>query len=253
MIIIIAIRCHFDPSLGPEVPPEERPSWGEKLASLRGTILPALLILAVLGSIFSGIATPTEGAGIGALGSLLCAGVHRKLSWKVFHASVIRGFRVSVYIMFICFGAYAFNAAFAISGSGPLITNAILSIPGGRWAPVIAMIVLILILGTFMELGPITMIMAPIMFPIVRELGFSDIWFGTLWCIAGLVGFISPPFGYNLFYMRGIVPDIDKSITMGNIYHSVIPYVIALVASITIIALFPPIATWLPSVLFRRF
>lgn len=254
MIIGIFIRCYFiDPELGPGVPPEERASWREKFVSLRGLILPILLIMAVLGSIVSGAATPTEGAGIGAFGSLLCAAVHRKLSWQVFKQSTLRAFRVSVYIMIIAYGAFAFNGAFAKSGGAPLVTDVILGVPGGRWAPVIAMMVLILILGTFMELSPVTMIMAPIMFPIIRALGFSDIWFGTLWCIAGLTGFISPPFGYNLFYMRGIVPDIDPTITMGNIYRSVIPYVIALVSGGIIIMLFPPIATWLPSVLFRGF
>ena len=216
-------------------------------------ILPGLLIIAVLGSILTGAATPTEAAGVGALGSLICAAVHRKLPWRVFRESTIRAFRVSVYIMVICYGAYAFNGAFAMAGGGPLLTKAILAVPGGRWAPVIAMMTLILILGTFMELGPVTMIMAPIMFPLIRTLGFSDIWFGTLWCIAGLTGFISPPFGYNLFYIKGILPDVAPDVTLGELYHSVIPYIIALVSGMIIIMLVPAIATWLPQVIFVGF
>lgn len=251
MIAIIAVRCLFNPELGPAVPKEDRASWGAKFASLRGVVLPGLLVLVVLGSIFSGIATPTEAASVGAAGALVCAGIHRRLDWATFREATMRGFRSSVFIGWIIFGAYAFNSAFGMSGASAFVTDFLLGMPG-RWGAIIAAIVLLLIVGMFMTTTVIVMIASPILFPVIKELGFNPFWFGTLMVIAQLVGYISPPFGYNLFYMRGIVPEIDPSITMTDIFRCVIPYIIALCSAIVIIMVFPPIATWLPSLLLGR-
>jgi len=232
------------------VPHSERPSWSEKFRSLRGLILPVILIVAVLGAIFTGAATPIEAASVGAVGSLICTAVHRKLTWSLMKEVTIRAFGITTFIMWIVLGAYAFQAGFGMAGGATLANTALIGLAEvNRWLPVVISVSAIIILGTFMPAEIVVIITAPTLFPLIRLLGFSDIWFGIIMVLSIMIGFLSPPFGYNLFYMKGILPEIDKSITMGMVYHSIVPYIVSLGLAIIIISIFPEIATWLPGIL----
>ena len=201
----------------------------------------------VLGSIIGGITTPTEAAAMGVLGSLISAAVYRQLKWSVVHEAAIRTFKLTGMIMWILFAAHAFSAAYQSMGAQGLIEGLMLYIPGGPWGIIIAMMVIIFFLAMVLDPVGIMLITLPVFMPIVKSLGFDPIWFGILFVINMEIGYKTPPFGFNLFYLKGVVP---PGITMKDIYTSVVPFVIIEIAAIGIIMVFPKIATWLPGVFF---
>lgn len=248
-IIYIGIRCAFQPHLGPSLPPEERVGWREKLVSVRALIIPIILITAVLGSIFTGICSPTEASGVGALGALISAAIYRTLNWQNFKEACFRTLSLTVMIQWIFFGAIAFTAVYHAIGAPELIKGLIMEIPGGRWGAIIAMQLSYFILGMFLDPWGIIAITTPVFFPIVRELGFDPLWFGILFIVNMEMAFLTPPFGYNLFYMKSVVP---KGITMGDIYRSIIPFVGLQALGLIIIMIFPQIALFLPNLVFGK-
>lgn len=248
-MLYIGIRAFLQEDLAPALPIEERVSWREKFASLRGVILPIVLVVTVLGSIITGMATPTEAAGIGATGSLICAAINRKFTWQMFKEATIRSFRINVMLLWMIFGAYVFTSAVTMAGAGPLIGETLSALPGGRWVTLIAIMLMFFILGFIMPIGGIIMVTAPIFFPLMASLGFSKLWFGVLMVMNVEISFITPPFGFNLFYLKAVTPEIDPSITTGDIYRAVIPFVGCVIVAMVIIMLVPGIATWLPRTL----
>jgi len=246
-IIYIGVRCAFQPHLGPPVPPEEKVGWGKKLTSLRAVILPVLLIVGVLGAIFSGAATPTEASAIGALGSVISAAIYRRLNWQMFKEVCYQSLSLTGMVIWIYFAASAFAATYHAIGAPKLIEGILMALPGGRWAAIIAMQATFFVLGMLLDPTGIVMITTPIFFPVVRALGFDPIWFGVLFVVNMEMAYITPPFGYNLFYMKGIVP---KGITMGDIYRSIIPFVLLQMTGLAIMMVFPQIVLWLPNLIF---
>jgi len=245
-ITYIGIRCFFQKNLGPPVPEEERVSWAKKFLSLRALVLPIILIVSVLGSIFAGIASPTEAAGVGALGSIICAAIHHKLNWRMFQEAVYTTLRLTCMVYWIIFGAAVFVAVYQALGAKEMVQGVFELLPGGRWGIIIAMQLTFFILGCFINPTGIIMLTIPIYFPIIIELGFDPIWFGVLFIINMEMGFLTPPFGFNLFYMKAVVP---KHITLIDIYRSVIPFVILQGIGLAICMIFPQIILWLPQVL----
>ena len=243
----IAIRCMFQPHLGPALPPEERGDWSRKLKALRAVLLPILIVLMVLGSIIGGIATPTEAAGMGVLGAIICAFVYRQMSWRLIVEASIRTFRLTGMIMWILFGAYCFSAAYHGMGAPHLVENLMKYIPGGPWGTIIFIQVVIFLLAMVLDPAGIMMITVPIFLPVVTAHGFDPVWFGILFTINMEIGYMTPPFGFNLFYMKGIVP---PSISMADIYRSVIPFTFVESAGLALVMIFPGIATWLPHTVF---
>lgn len=243
--LYIAIRCYFQPHLGPALPKEERSDWGERFRALRAVILPIMVVVMVLGSIMAGIATPTESAALGVLGALISAAVHRTLTWEVIRLSSIRTLRLTAMIMWILIAAHAFSAAYTAMGAQSLISGLIEHIPGGPWGTIIFMMVVLFFLGMVLEPVGIMLITLPVFLPIVTELGFDPVWFGILFIINMEVAYMTPPFGFNLFYLKGIAP---PSITMADIYRSVVPYTAVILLGLALVMVFPAIATWLPSV-----
>jgi tripartite ATP-independent transporter DctM subunit len=244
--LYIGIRCYFQPELGPALPKEERGDWGERFRSLRAVILPILVVLMVLGSIMAGIATPTESAALGVLGALISGAVYRTLNWQVIREASIRTLRLTVMIMWILFAAHAFSAAYTAMGAQSLISGFMEHIPGGPWGTIIFMQAILFFLGMVLDPVGIMLITLPVFLPIVTELGFDPIWFGILFIINMEIGYMTPPFGFNLFYLKGVVP---PSITMGDIYRSVIPYTAVELVGLALVMIFPAIATWLPSII----
>ena len=240
----VGIRCYFQPHMGPALPPEERGDWGRKLRALKAVILPMLIVFAVLGSIIFGITTPTEAAGVGVLGALVSAVVYRQMSWLLIKEACIRTFKLSGMIMWILFGAYCFSAAYHGMGATHLIEHLMKFIPGGAWGSIIFIQALIFLLAMVLDPAGIMMICVPVFLPVVKAHGFDPVWFGILFVINMEIGYMTPPFGFNLFYLKGIVP---PSITMGDIYKSVIPYTIVESTGLALVMIFPWIATWLPN------
>jgi len=240
----IAIRCYFQPHLGPALPIEERGDWKRKLAALKAVILPIIIVLMVLGSIIGGITTPTEAAAMGVLGALISALVYRQFSWIMVREAALRTLRLTGMIMWILFGAYCFSAAYHGMGANQLIENMMQHIPGGRWGTIIFIQFIIFLLAMVLDPAGIMMICIPVFLPVVKALGFDPLWFGILFVINMEIGYMTPPFGFNLFYLKGIVP---PNITMGDIYRSVIPYTLVELTGMIIVMIFPQIAIWLPN------
>jgi len=245
--IYILVRCHLQPELAPALPKEERGTWPEKLRALRAVLLPIGVVIMVLGSIIGGITTPTEAAAMGVLGALISAAVYRQFKWSILQEAAIRTFKLTGMIMWILFAAHAFSAAYQSMGAQDLIEGLMNMIPGGPWGIIVAMMVIVFLLAMVLDPVGIMLITLPVFMPIVESLGFDPIWFGILFVINMEIGYMTPPFGFNLFYLKGVVP---PSITMKDIYSSIIPFVIVEIVGLGLIMIFPQIATYLPDLLF---
>ena len=246
-ITYILIRCAINPSLGPAVPPEERANLREKITSLRAVILPIVLITAVLGSIFTGIATPTESAAVGAAGAIVCALVYRKLTFTNFKDALYRSITLSAMIMWIVIGATAFTLVFTAAGGSELIRGTLLGMNVPSIVIIIMMQVTFLILGMFMDPTGIILLTTPIYVPVIRALGFSAVWFGVVFCVNMEMAYLTPPYGGNLFYIRGVTsPDIS----MTDIYFSAIPFVAMQMVTLILVIVFPILITLLPGLIF---
>jgi len=242
----IGIRAWLNPKLCPPHP--EKFTLREKFISTRAVILPLLIILAVLGSIFFGIATPTEASSLGVVAVLIAVAIHRRFSWKLIKDTTTETFRITVLTMWIFFGAMAFSAVYARAGGGAFITELVTGLGFGRWGILIAINLVAFFLGCFLDPFAIIFILVPIGFPIIRELGFDPIWFGILFVINMQMGYVTPPFGYQLFYLKSVAP---PGITTGDIYKSIFPFLGVLVIGMAIIMIFPQIALWLPNLMMQ--
>ncbi len=245
--IYIIVRCYFQPHLAPALPKDERASWREKMLALRAVILPIIIVVVTLGSIIAGVTTPTEAAAVGVFGALVSALVYRKFSWELMRDASIRTFKLTGMIMWILFAAHAFSAAYQSMGAQELIEGMITGIPGGPWAVIITMMVIVFFLAMVLDPVGIMLITLPVFLPIVQSMGFDPVWFGILFVINMEIGYMTPPFGFNLFYLKGVVP---PSITMKDIYVSVIPFVLVEIVGLALIMIFPEIATYLPDLMF---
>jgi tripartite ATP-independent transporter DctM subunit len=242
-IAYITIASMINPRLGPAEPPESRASFGEKLASLKAVILPIVLIVAVVGSILSGAATPTEAAGVGAAGAMLCAAVYGKLTPAAVADSARITLRLSCMVVWIVFAASIFTALYTAVGAQGLVRSALGALPGGRWGTLIGMQLIWMVMGCFLDPIGIMIITAPLFFPLARSLGFDPVWFGVLFVVNMEMAYLTPPFGFNLFYIRGVAP---PSVSMVDIYRGVIPFVLLQLLGLAIMMIFPEIILYLP-------
>lgn len=247
-IIYIGVRCHFQPNLGPPLPVEERVSWREKLISLRAVLLPIMIIIMVLGSIYAGVCTATEASALGCIGAIISAAVYRKLNWTLIRESCFRTAALTALIVWILIGAYGFTAVYTGTGAHVLMEHIMMSIPGGRWAILITMQTIFFILGCILDPVGIIMICTPVFVPVITALGFDPLWFGVLFIMNMEMGYLTPPFGFNLFYMKAIVP---AGITMTDIYRSIVPFVILQGIGLIVVIIFPEIALWLPKLMVK--
>jgi len=245
-VTYIGIRTLIQPHLGPSIPEEEKISWGQKFRLVRAVILPVALVVLVLGTIYTGITTPTEASAIGAFGALICTIVKRRFSWAMFQEATLEAFKLSVMVGWIVLGAKAFSHIYAATGAGNFILGLISGLELSSWMILVAMQLILFTLGMFIDPIGIMMITLPVFLPLSQELGFDLIWFGVLFTINMELAFISPPFGMNLFYMKGVVP---SSISMGDIYRSVLPFMALEVLGLMLVILFPQLVLWLPNLM----
>ncbi len=245
-IVYIIVRSYLQPELCPAIPKEERASWSEKFLALKNLILPFLLILSIMGTIFLGLATPTEASAIGALATFVIVAVQGKLTWEVFSSSIYRTARLGSMVLWIIIGCLAFSTVVNTLALPAFLTGVIESFGLNPWMVIIGMMLSLFIMGMLMDDLPIIMITAPIYVPIVTSLGFDPLWYGILFILNMQMAYLTPPFGFVLFYMKGVVP---PEISMGDIYKSVGPFVVLQAIGLIIVMLFPQIALWLPSMM----
>lgn len=225
----------------------QRYSWREKVASLRGLVLPLSLIVAVMGSILSGIASVSEASAVGAGGAILCAVILRRCTWTMLREAAEDTLHLSCMIFWIIIGATAMSTFYTAMGASRLIEGLVLGLEINRWVVLIAMLSILFVMGMLLDTVGIIMITVPIFVPIVVALGFDPVWFGILFIVMMEIGFLTPPFGYNLFYLRGVAP---PSIRMTDIYRSVIPFILLMLAAVGLCMAAPGIVLWLPEQLF---
>lgn len=248
-ITYILIRARLNPRLGPPLPPEDRVSLRKMLPEFRALIFPIALVLAVLGSIFSGIATPTEAAAVGALGAMISTALSRRLNWPLIQESGTQTLRLTAMILWIAIAATWFSSTYSAIGGPQFVNQFLQSLGVSRWLVLAGIQFILILLGMVMETMGIIMITVPIFIPIIRALGFDPLWFGILFVMNMEMGLLTPPFGVNLFYMKGIVP---KDVSMGDVYRSIVPFVLLQLTGLIIVIIFPKIATFLPDLIFSR-
>ena len=247
-IIYISIRSYLNPELGPAVPKENRASWKEKIISLKAVILPIILIFLVLGVIFMGIATATEAAAIGAIGALACAALSKRLSWKIFKQSSYQALSLSCMILWIIIGGSCLTVTYTAIGAVDFLSEIIGALAVSRYVILIGIQLVLVFLGMLLDPGGIIMICTPVFVPIIKALGFDPVWFGVLFIVNMEMAYLTPPFGFNLFYMKSIVP---PSISMFDIYKSVLPFVGIQALCLVLLILFPELVLWLPGVMIK--
>lgn len=245
--IYIMVICRIHPDYGPAMSPEElaeMPLKDRIKGSLINLIPPLLLILGVLGSIFSGIATPTEAAGVGALVSLLLAIFYKQFSWKMLYDSVVDTAKTSAMVFIILFGAAAFTGIFMSLDGDKIITNMVMSMGVGKIGAIAIMMFIVFIMGMFIDWTGIVMIVLPIFLPIMDQFGVDRLWLVGITAVILQTCFMTPPFGFALFYIKGIVPE---SVTIQEIYRGVIPFIIIIVIVTILCIAFPQLVVGLPA------
>jgi TRAP-type mannitol/chloroaromatic compound transport system permease large subunit len=256
------LRCYLNPQLGPALPPEERVSGREKLRLLQNTIAPILLIVLVLGIIFVGIATPVEAAGIGTFGALFVSALHRRLTWPAIEEAAIATLKATAMVMWIFFGATMFVGFFIVKGGQTFVADSILSTGPPAYGVLMLMMVILFVLGMFLDWVGILLLTVPIFLPIMKSLawggllGFTGVnpedvplWYGVIFMVNMQMAFLSPPFGYSLFYLKTVAP---PEVTMATIFRASVNFMALQWTGVGLCILFPQIITWLPSLVYTH-
>jgi tripartite ATP-independent transporter DctM subunit len=244
------IRCYFNPALGPPLPEELRAKsmrevWVDFFA---GLVPPAALVMSALGSIIFGLATPTEGAGFGAFGSLVLALAYRRLTWRNFADSLIKTLEISVLILFLVAASNFFGAVFARLGTPTMLTEGLLQLDLNRYAILAILMAMIFLLGWPLEWVPIVLIVVPFLLPLVDKLGFEKAWFGILVAVNLQTAWLSPPVALSAYFIKGVVP--QWSLT--DIYKGMMQFMVLQLIALILIIIFPAIALWLPEMLYGK-
>jgi tripartite ATP-independent transporter DctM subunit len=268
LVLLVALVALFRPKLAPALPPEARPYRGWELTrrALVALVPPVLLILFVLGSIFFGIATPTEAGAVGSIAALLMAAAYRRLSWKVFRDAVTETARFTSMVIFILIGATAFSLIFRGLEGDKLVKDVLVTLPGGELGFIVFVMVLVFILGFFIDFFEICFIVVPLILPAATEIWTAQaealqmagnydlsteafvqqklLWFGIVLAMNLQTSFLTPPFGFALFYLRGVAPPEVKTT---EIYKGVITFILVQLIVLVIVITFPSLSSWLPS------
>jgi len=243
----IGIRCAINPAMGPPLAHEERASFGKKIASLKDSILAVVLIFAVLGSIFTGVATPTEAAAVGCFFALIIAAIYRKLSLPMTRDALYGTLSIFGMIMFIFIGAIIFSRFYMGMGIRAYLDDILITLAVSRWVILAGMMLFIFLAGMIIHDIAIILVCAPIFTEVVVALGFDPLWFGMVFLVNIQIAILSPPFGPALFYMRGCV---DDKVGYKGVAMAAFPYMGMQVIGLTLCILFPQIILWLPNLIF---
>jgi tripartite ATP-independent transporter DctM subunit len=247
-LLYIAVRSYLEPELAPAVPLEERrvPLLKKTVDLIVSLVPPSILVVAVLGAIFFGVATPTEAAAVGALATTLLVVAYRKFSFAALKETALETMKISGMILLIGAVSFAFVGIFVRAGCGDVIKEFILKAPGGRWGIFFIIQLIIFILGFVLDWLGILFILVPIITPAATELGFDPIWFAMMVCVNLQTSFMTPPFAYAIFYLKGAAAP-ELGVTVGDIIRGVVPFVILILVGLALCIAFPEIILWLPA------
>ncbi len=255
-ILYVTGVCYIVPSAGPPLPLEERVDTREKIRLLSNMFAPLALVTLVLGIIFAGIATPVEAAGVGTFGALIVAAMHRRLSLENVRSAAMTTLRVTGMVLWIIFGATLFVGFYVVNGGQEFINTSILGTGLGPYGILVLMMVILVVLGMFLDWVGILLLAVPIFIPLMKTMSFDGLfgmpgvapedmalWFGVVYMVNMQMSFISPPFGYALFYLKSVAP---PEVTMGQIYRSSLPFLFLQAVGLAICIIFPEVVLWLP-------
>jgi len=244
--VYIAVKAWLDPD---SAPPIERVA-GEAIVArvLKSLLPPFVLMVAVLGSIFFGVASPTESAAVGGVGAMLLALAHRRLTFSNLQLAALQTMKLTSMVFMILIGATAFGLVFKGMGGDRLVHDIFIALPGREWSFLLVSQAVIFVLGFFLDFVEICFIVVPILTPIATALGLDLLWFALLIAVNLQTSFLTPPFGFSLFYLKAVAPE---SVKIGDIYRGVIPFVAMQLATLILLAVFPQIVRWLPDMMDR--
>jgi len=249
-IIYILIYSHFNKECAPTIPDDE---WAEiKAAGLgkrvfKALVPPMMLMTCVLGSIFAGVASPTEAAAVGATGAILLSIINGRFTWKRLQETMTTTTVLTCMVFIILVGAGAFGLVFRGLGGDHVIREYITQLAFDKWTVMIIVMGIIFVIGFFLDFIEITFIHIPVLAPIMADFGFDPLWFAILFAVNLQTSFMTPPFGFSLFYLKGVAP---PEVRTGHIYKGIIPFVILQIIGLGLVVAFPQMATWLPKVVF---
>jgi tripartite ATP-independent transporter DctM subunit len=235
-IVFILIYAFFDKNVAPAMPKLEGTFAGNLKRALFAIIPPMTLIVLVLGSIFAGIATPTESAAVGCIGSMVLAAMYRKLTWQVVEESALETVKVTAMVFAILIGATAFSMVFLYSGADAIVEKALTGLPGSKWTFLFLANFVIFILGFFIDFFEICYIVVPVLLPIAHIIGLDPLFFAIMIAMNLQTSFLTPPFGFSLFYLKGVAPPEMRTV---DIYKGVMPFIILQVIVLVTVALYP--------------
>ncbi|MEW8021504.1 MAG: TRAP transporter large permease subunit [gamma proteobacterium symbiont of Phacoides pectinatus] len=239
-VLFILAYTFLKPEAAPALPADENAHGkGEQIwHALKAILPPLVLILVVLGSIFAGIATPTESSALGGMGALVLAVFYRRFSWKMVLDSALETVKVTAMVFAILLGATAFSMAFTYTGGDVIVEEALLQLPGEKWGFLILSMIVILLLGFFIDFLEISFIIVPILAPVAEAMGISMLWFAILIAMNLQTSFLTPPFGFSLFYLKGVAPPGVQTV---DIYRGVMPYILIQVCVVISILALPAV------------
>jgi tripartite ATP-independent transporter DctM subunit len=244
-IVYVVTRCVLDPSLAPPAPPEELAiPLREKLRLLKGLALPIMIIVWVLGSIYGGIASITESAGVGAVGAIAAAALRGELNIAMLREAVLRTMVTVGVLLWLTLGANAFIGIYNIMGGTGYLRNLIAGLPLPPLGIVLVMMGILLVLGCIIDWIGICLLTMPIFVPVIKGLGYDPVWFGVLFCMNMQVSYLSPPFGPAAFYLKSVAP---PDVTLQQIFRGVLPFIGLQLIGLGLVLFFPQVALFLPS------
>jgi len=259
-ILYVTARCYLNPTMGPALPVEERVDLPAKIKLLQGIVAPVVLIVLVLGVIFTGIATPVEAAGIGTFGAIFVAAMHRRLTWLAIRQAVITTLKATTMVLWIIFGASIFVGFYILEGGRVFVADTLIGTGLGPYGILLIMMILLVVLGMFLDWVGILLLAVPIFVPLMEVLPWDGLfglpgvapedvplWFGVVYMVNMQMSFLSPPFGYALFYLKSVAP---PEITMAIIFRSALPFLILQAVGLAVCILFPEFVLWLPRLVY---
>ena len=246
-MVYITIRCLINPEIAPPVPIEQRNmTFAQKLGLIKNLILPLGVAFGVLGSIYAGIAAVSEAAAVGVAGTIVAAIVRGRFSIQMLREALQQTMAACGLLLWLTFGATALIGVYNLLGGIAFVNGMISGLPFDRIYILLIMMLILIILGFFMDWVGILLLTMPIFVPIIKELGYDPVWFGILFCMNMQISYLSPPFGPAAFYLKGVAP---PEISLADIYKALWPFILLQMLAIAIVIAFPDVALWLPSVL----
>jgi tripartite ATP-independent transporter DctM subunit len=235
-IIFILGYAYFDKSVAPAMPAMEGTALQNLQTALIAILPPMILIFLVLGSIFMGVATPTESAAVGCVGAAVLAAMYRKLTWQVIEEATLETLKITAMVFAILIGATAFSMVFLYSGADTIVEKALVGLPGQKWTFLFIVNLVIFLLGFFIDFFEICYIVIPVIIPIAHIIGIDPLYFSIIIAMNLQTSFLTPPFGFSLFYLKGVAPPEMRTI---DIYRGVVPFIILQVIVLVSVAMYP--------------